>query len=304
MSHINLTILGCGSAVPTKNHFNSSQYLTIGDKHFLIDCGEGAQIRMRQLKLKTAQLNHIFISHLHGDHCFGLIGLISTFALLGRTNNLYIHAHADLEKLLRPQIDYFSHDLTYEVIFNHINPRQSEIIYEDKAMVVKTIPLKHGVPTCGFLFEEKDRDRHLIKEKIAFYKIPVKELQYIKRGADFVTPEGKIIPNNILTKDPEPAKKYAYCTDTAYSEKIIPIIQGADYLFHEATFCEAEIDRAKATEHSTAKQAASIAKQANVGKLLIGHYSARYPNTEQVLSEAKEVFENTVACEDGQSFEI
>ncbi len=305
MSKMRLTILGCGSAIPTEKHFNTSQILNIGEKVFMIDCGEGAQIRLRQYKIKTAKLNHIFISHLHGDHCFGLIGFISTMGMMGRKNNLYIHAHADLEKILKPQIDYFCQEMPYEVIFNHINPRKNEVIFEDKTVKVSTIPLKHAVPCCGFLFEEKESDRHLIREKIDFYKIPVKQLQYIKKGKDFVTPEGTVIPNCQLTKPGEQSKKYAYCSDTAYYEKIIPIIEGADCLYHETTFAETEAERAKTTTHSTAKQAATIALKANVKQLIISHYSARYHHPEQILlEEAKTVFPNTVSSEDGTCFEF
>ncbi|MDR3705233.1 MAG: ribonuclease Z [Paludibacteraceae bacterium] len=304
MSKMKVTILGCGSALPTEKHFNSSQVLNIGEKLFMIDCGEGAQIRLRQLKIKTSKLNHIFISHLHGDHCFGLIGFISTLGMLGRKENLYIYAHADLEKILQPQIDYFCQEMPYRVIFNHINPRANEVIFEDRTIRVTTIPLKHAIPTCGFLFEEKEKERHLIREKINFFKVPVRQLHLLKKGADFVCPDGKIIPNSQLTKAGEPAKKYAYCSDTAYFEKVIPIIQGADCLFHEATFTEKETIRAKETFHSTAKQAAEIALKAQVKKLLIGHYSARYRNYETILAEAKSVFEDTFATEDGNIFEI
>ncbi len=300
-----LTILGCGSAIPTDRHFNTSQILNIGDKVFMIDCGEGAQIRLRQFKVKISKLNHIFISHLHGDHCFGLIGFISTMGMMGRKNNLYIHAHSDLEKMLRPQIDYFCQDMSYEVIFNYINPRQNETIFEDRTLKVSTIPLKHGIPCCGFLFEEKEKDRHIIREKINFYKVPVKQLQFIKKGEDFVMEDGTVVPNEQLTKPGEPAKKYAYCSDTAYYEKIIPIIEGADCLYHETTFAETEAERAKTTSHSTAKQAATIAKKANVKQLVISHYSARYHHPEKVLlEEAKAIFKNTTSSEDGSCIEF
>lgn len=304
MSKMQLTILGCGSAIPTEKRFNSSQILTIGDKVFMIDCGEGTQIRLRQFKIKVAKLNHIFISHLHGDHCFGLIGLISTLGMLGRKNNLYIHAHADLEKILKPQIDYFCLEMPFQVIFNHINPRANEVILEDKTVKVSTIPLKHGIPACGFLFEEKESDRHLIREKIDFYKVPIKQLQFIKKGADFITEDGTVVPNTQLTRAGEASKKYAYCSDTAFSEKIIPIIKGADCLFHESTFQTSEEKRAKETFHSTAAQAATIAKEAEVKKLLIGHYSARYKNAKTILAEAQAIFEKCVTTEDGNIIDI
>lgn len=304
MSKMQVTVLGCGSAIPTEKRFNTSQILSIGDKVFMIDCGEGAQIRMRQYKIKTAKLNHIFISHLHGDHCFGLIGLISTLGMLGRKANLYIHAHSDLEKMLQPLIDYFCQEMSFQVVFKHINPRANEVIWEDKTVKVSTIPLKHSIPACGFLFEEKAGDRHLIREKIDFYKVPVKQLQFIKKGEDFVSADGTVIPNAQLTRPGEVSKKYAYCSDTAFSEKIIPLIQGVDCIFHETTFQETEVKRAKETGHSTALQAATIAKEASVGKLLIGHYSARYRNAKTILAEAQAIFENCQATEDGDVIEF
>ena len=304
MQKATLTILGCGSSLPTNKNFPSSQLLEIRDKQFLIDCGEGTQIRMRQMGLKTSRLGHIFISHLHGDHCFGLIGLISTFGMLNRTADLHIHSQSDLEKILEPQLKYFCGGIPFKVIFHHINPRKHELIFEDRSVQVFTIPLKHRVPTCGFLFEEKPRDRHIIREMIDFYQIPTWRILKIKQGEDFVTEEGEIIPNAQLTTASELPKRFAYCSDTAYSEKIIPIIAGVDCLYHEATFMEDEILRAKETQHSTARQTAEIAKKANVKKLIIGHYSARYNSQHELLNEAKSVFENTILGEDMKVYEI
>jgi len=304
MQKATLSILGCGSALPTHKNFPTAQVLEIRDKQFMIDCGEGTQIRMRQMGLKTNRLGHIFISHLHGDHCFGLIGLISSFGMLNRTAELHIHAQADLEKLLQPQLAYFCSDLPFNVIFHAINPRKHELIYEDRSVNVYSIPLKHRVPCCGFLFEEKPRDRHIIREMIDFYKIPTWRIPKIKQGEDFTTEEGEVIPNSQLTKAGESPKRFAYCSDTAYSEKIIPIIEGIDCLYHEATFMEDEKVRSKQTEHSTARQAATIASKANVKQLIIGHYSARYTNQNALLAEAKEVFENTILGEDMKTYEI
>ncbi len=270
----------------------------------MIDCGEGTQIRMRQMGLKTSRLGHIFISHLHGDHCFGLIGLISTFGMLNRTADLHVHAHPDLEKIMEMQLKYFCEGLAFKVIFHSINPRKHELIYEDRSVQIFSIPLKHRVPTCGFLFEEKPRDRHIIREMIDFYNIPTWRILKIKQGEDFETEEGEIIPNELLTASPEEPKRFAYCSDTAYSEKIIPIIEGVDCLYHEATFMEDEILRAKQTQHSTARQTAEIAKKANVKKLIIGHYSARYTNQQALLNEATDVFENTVLGEDMKVYEF
>jgi ribonuclease Z len=304
MQKATLTILGCGSALPTRKNFPSSQMLELRDKQYLIDCGEGTQIRMRQMGLKISRLNHIFISHLHGDHCFGLIGLISSFGMLNRTAELHIHAQPDLEKIMFPQLKYFCADLPFKILFHSINPRKNELIYEDRSVQVFTIPLKHRVPCCGFLFEEKPRDRHIIREMIDFYNIPTWRIPKIKQGEDFVTESGDVIPNNQLTKASDLPKRFAYCSDTAYSEKIIPIIEGVDCLYHEATFLEEEMIRSNQTEHSTARQAGQIAKKANVKKLIIGHYSARYNNQSELLNEAKSVFENTVLGEDLTVYEI
>ena len=299
-----LTILGCGSALPTRKNFPSSQMLEIRDKQFLIDCGEGTQIRMRQMGLRTNRLGHIFISHLHGDHVFGLIGLISSFGMLNRTADLHIHAQADLEKIMEVQLLYFCADLPFKLIFHTINPRNHALIYEDRSVQVFSIPMKHRVPCCGFLFEEKPRDRHIIREMIDFYQIPTWRIPKIKQGDDFETLDGEVIPNALLTTAPELPKRFAYCSDTAYSEKIIPIIEGVDCLFHEATFMEDELVRSKQTEHSTARQAGEIARKAKVKKLIIGHYSARYINQHELLNEAKAVFENTILGEDMMVYQI
>lgn len=270
MSEAKLTILGCGSALPTFQNNPPSQILEMTDKTFMIDCGEGAQLTMRQMGVKTSRLYNLFISHLHGDHCFGLIGLISTFGMMNRTQPLHIYAHADLEKLLRPLMDYHCQGMSYEVIFHPINPRKREIIYEDHTVLVETIPLKHTVPTCGFLFYERHREWN---EETETYDHPTH-------------------------------KRYAYCSDTQYKPSIVEQIQGVDTLFHETTYIEEDAFRCKTTQHSTAKQAASIAKEARVGQLIIGHYSSRIQDHQQFLKEAKEVFENTVMAENKVTFSI
>lgn len=299
-----VTILGCGSALPTREHFPTAQILELRDKQFMIDCGEGAQIRMRQYGVKTPRLNHIFISHLHGDHCFGLIGLLSSMAMLERTANMYIHAQPDLEKILKPQLDYFCSELPYRICFEPIDPRHHTLIYEDRGVEVYSIPLKHRVPCCGFLFQEKERERHIIREMIDAYEIPISQINSIKKGADYIMPDGRIIENNRLTTPPTPSIRYAYCSDTAYSEKIIPWIKGVDCLFHEATYEETMMPRAKETMHSTARQAATIANKAGVGQLIIGHFSARHSDKTTLLKEAKEVFPNTILAKDGACINI
>ncbi|MDD3404898.1 MAG: ribonuclease Z [Sphingobacteriia bacterium] len=304
MEEVKLTILGCGSALPTKKNFHTSQLLEMRNKQFLIDCGEGTQIRIRQFNIKTNRLKHIFISHLHGDHCFGLPGLISSLGMMGRTADIEIHAHPDLEKLIAPQIAYSCGDFPFKVNFHPFNPRKCAVIYEDKSVKVTTIPLKHRVPTCGFLFEEQPKSPHLLRSMIDAYEIPIRALAEIKEGADYVTPDDEIVPNNRLTTPADPPKRFAYCSDTAYNEKIIPIIEGVDCLYHESTFLEEDVVRIKKTLHSSAKQAALIAQKAHVGKLIIGHYSARYKTNVPFVTEAKSIFFNTFPGEDGSSFLI
>lgn len=299
MEKFELDILGCGSATPTTLHNPSSQVLNVRDKLFMIDCGEGTQLQFRRNKLRFGRLSHIFISHLHGDHCFGLVGLISTLALLGRTGDLTVYSVAGLEKVLRPEIDFFCKDNPFKVKIETFDPKKSEVIYDDRSVSVKTIPLKHRVPCAGFIFHEKQKEPHLIPDMIKFYNIPIKELAKIKQGADFVTEEGKVVPHTHLTTPAEPARSYAYCSDTAYSEKVVPIIEGVDLLYHEATFADSDAARAKETGHSTARQAAQIAKLANVKKLMLGHFSARYPDNKVLLDEAREIFPETILANEG-----
>lgn len=271
MQEAKLTILGCGSALPTYQQSPSGQILSLCDKDFLIDCGEGVQLTIRQMGLHTSRLYNIFISHLHGDHCFGLIGLISTLSMLHRTQPLHIYAHPDLEKTLRPLLEYHCEELSFELVFHPINPRKNEVIYSDRTVEVQTIPLKHKVPTCGFLFTEVHR-----------------------RPSDSTDPEA---PAFIY----ERTKRYAYCSDTMYSEKIVPIIQGVDLLFHEATFTSEYSERCRQVMHSTAEQAATIATKAEAKQLLIGHFSSRIDDHELFLTEAQSVFPNTILAQERET---
>ena len=304
MEKFEVNILGCGSALPTTRHFSSSHVVNIREKLFMIDCGEGAQLQLRRSKLKFSRLNHIFISHLHGDHCFGLMGLISTFGLLGRTATLHIYAHKELEKLLAPQLEFFCKGMTYEVAFHAIDPSLTTVIYEDRSVNVSTIPLRHRIPTCGFLFQEKATPNHIIRDMIDFYQIPVFELNRIKNGEDYMTPEGKIIPNRMLTIPSDPPRSYAYCSDTICQKSIIPQIKGVDLLFHESTFAQSDEARAKETFHTTAKQAAEIALEAEAKQLVIGHFSARYEEEDLLLEEAKSVFPNTLLAKENLKITI
>lgn len=304
MDPVKITILGSGSALPTKNNFHASQVLEMRGKSYMIDCGEGTQIKIRQYKVNIARLDNIFVSHLHSDHCIGIVGLISTLAMLGRKNTLTIHAHKDLEAIMSPMINYFTDDDSFKVIFNPINPSKKVMIYEDKGLTVTTIPLKHRVPSCGFLFEERQRERHLIKSMIEAFEIPLKDLKSIKKGADFIDKNGFLVKNERLTTPADKPRKYAYISDTLYTEKIISQIEGVDCLYHEATFLEQDRERAKETFHTTALQAATIAQKANVEKLILGHYSARYKDHEPFIKEAKKIFDNTILAKDGLRFEL
>lgn len=298
MEKFELHILGCGSALPTTRHFATSQVVNLRDKLFMIDCGEGAQMQLRKSRLKFTRLNHIFISHLHGDHCFGLLGLISTFGLLGRTAELHIHSPRGLEELFAPMLGFFCKALTYKVIFHEFETKTSALIYEDRSMTVTTIPLRHRIPCCGFLFAEKPRPNHIVREMIDFHQVPVYELNRIKNGADYVTPEGEVIPNTVLTRPSDAPRRYAYCSDTIYRREILPQIAGVDLLFHEATFAQSEQARARETYHTTAQQAAQIALDAEVKKLVIGHFSARYEDEQVLFDEAAAIFPQTIMAKE------
>lgn len=304
MEKFEIHILGCGSALPTTRHQATSQVLNIREKLFMIDCGEGTQVQLRRSRLRFSRLNHIFISHLHGDHCFGLIGLISTYAMLERTAQLHIYAHADLQRLLAPQLDYFCKGMTFEVVFHPFNPSERTVIYEDRSVSVETIPLRHRLPTCGFLFREKPTSRHIRRDMIDFYQIPVYMINRIKNGEDYMLDDGTCIPCDRLTLPADPPRSYAYCSDTAYLPRIVEQIQGVDLLFHEATFASSEAVRARQTFHSTAEQAAKIALDAQVKKLVIGHFSARYETEAVLLEEASAVFPNTVLAAENMKIEL
>lgn len=304
MTKFQVTILGCGSAMPTTLHNPSSQLVDVNEKLFMIDCGEGTQLQMRKYKTRISKLHSIFISHLHGDHIFGLPGLLSTFSMLGRKNDLNIYAHRELEIFFHPFIKYFGNQFSYKINHIPLNPDSYEQIFENNSIRVLSFPLKHRIPTNGFLFEEKESPRHIKREMIDFYNIPFRRIRDIKLGADFVTDDGKLIKNEILTTPPNPPRKYAYCSDTAYSSDIIPYIANANVLYHEATFAENESRRAQETFHSTARQAAEIAKAANVKKLIIGHFSSRYNEPDELLKEAVSIFPETELANEGMIIDL
>lgn len=304
MTTFEVQILGCGSALPTTLHNPSSQLIDVNGKLFMIDCGEGTQLQMRKLGARMGKLHSIFISHLHGDHVFGLPGLISSLGLLGRTAELTIYAHQEIEQFLNPILNFFCKNLSYNVRLVLLKRKGYNLIYENKSISIYSFPLKHRIATNGFLFKEKEKQRHIKREMIDFYNIPIRKINNIKDGADFTTHEGEVIPNERLTTPSSPPRTYAYCSDTAYDESIVSHIKEADVLYHEATFAESELARAAKTGHSTAKQAAEIAQLAEVKKLVIGHFSSRYTNLNPLLEEAKAVFHETELAHEGKVIKL
>ncbi len=300
-----LTILGCHSATPRTSAHPTAQLLEIQNRYFLIDCGEGTQVQLRKYKIKFSKIKHIFISHLHGDHVFGLIGLISTFRLLNRETELHVYGPKGIKEFIVNQLKLSQSFGKYPIEFHELSSTESELIYEDSKVTVHTIPLKHRVYTNGFLFKEKIGERNLNISIINKYpEIEVCDYQNLKNGKDFTLKNGAVISNTELTTAPKKPKSYAFCSDTVYNEAIVSIIKNVDLLYHEATFLEDKIDLAKTTKHSTAKQAAQIAKLGRVNKLVIGHYSSRYSDIERFKEEAFPVFPNTELALEGKTFEI
>ena len=299
-----LTILGCHSATPRWDANPTSQVLDVKGHLFLIDCGEGTQVQLRRFKVKFARIKHIFISHLHGDHFFGLVGLISTFRLLGREAELHIYGPKGIKEAITLQLKLSNSWTNYPLLFHELEDVVPQLLYEDDKISVTTIPLKHRVYTNGFLFREKLGERKLDMEAVRAAKIDVSYYKKLKQGSDVISEEGISIPNAQVTTDPEPSKSYAYCSDTVYFPQIIPQIEKVTTLYHEATFLQEHQNLAVKTKHSTSKEAAFIAKYANVGTLILGHYSGRYTDREVFRTEAKEIFENVQLAEDGKVFEL
>ena len=299
-----VTILGSNSAAPSRGRFPTAQVLNIEDKLYLIDCGEGAQIQMERFNIRRSKIDYIFISHLHGDHFFGLIGLLVTFSLNRRNKEIHIFAAPPLKQAIDLLLLISNSTLTYGIIYHDIVPLNDAIIFENNDVVVQTIALEHRIETVGFIFREKPKLRKLIKSKIEEYAIPIAQLADLKKGIDFITNDGKIIENATLTMNPTHPKSYAFCSDTLYLENIIPYIKGVDLLYHEATFLHSFVSRAEQTCHSTAHQAATIAKKADVKKLIIGHFSSRYANLTLLLDEARATFEETYLAIEGETFII
>lgn len=299
-----LTILGCYSATPRTFTNPTSQVLEVRNHLFLIDCGEGTQVQLRKHKIKFSRIKHIFISHLHGDHFFGLPGLISTFRLLGRETEMHVYGPKGIKEAITLLLKLGDSWTNYPLIFHELNSKESELVFEDEQVSVHTIPLDHRVYTNGFLFKEKPAPRKLDIDAVEEHKIDRSQYGKIKNGSNGISENGNVISNKELTLNPPDPKSYAFCSDTAYKEAILPLIKNVNTLYHESTFLETDSDLCKKTKHATAKQAAQIALKAEVGNLILGHYSTRYKSIDLFKEEALEVFPNVELADDGKSFDI
>lgn len=304
MKSFKVHILGCGSALPTLQHYASSQIVEFRDKCFMIDCGEGTQMQVRHTHIHFSKIQAVFISHIHGDHCFGLIGMISTFGMLGRTAPLHIYAPAELESILNAQVELFCTGLEYNIVFHAVDTAERTVIYEDRSLIVETIPLEHRVPCCGFIFREKPALPHIRRDMIDFYNIPISQINNIKAGAGWTTPDGNFVPHERLTVPADAPRSYAYCSDTRYLPHLHELIKGVSTLYHESTYAEDNVEKARIYHHSTAAQAAMVARDANVGKLLLGHYSSRYRDESVLLDEAKAIFPNSYLTNEKLVFDV
>lgn len=304
MLPFNLTILGSSSATPTSERNPTAQLLNHGEKLFLIDCGEGTQVALRRMHIHFQRIKHIFISHLHGDHFYGLIGLISSMHLLGRTKTLHIYGPPKLKEILDLQLEASMTTLIYSLEFHPTQAEKQEVIFEDEQLIISSFPMLHRIPTTGYLFQEKAYERKLRKDVMEWLKVPVHLIPRLRAGEDYLAPDGKTHLNSAITIDPPTPRSYAFCSDTAYFEDIIDVIKGATLLYHETTFMNNREVNAAEKFHSTTGQAATIAHKAGVKKLLIGHYSARYDDLQPLLDEACAVFPETMLAVEGSIFEI
>jgi len=299
-----VTILGSGAAVPTLRRNPTSQYVVCNDRHILIDCGEGTQMQIRNYGIRFQRLTHILISHLHGDHFFGLVGLLSTMHLMGRDKGITVYGPKELESIIKSQLEIGGAKLDFDLQFVATDPKNSQLIFEDKLIEIHSFPLKHRIPTTGFLIREKAKEFNLNSEAIKGSGLKIEHFHLLKKGEDVLDEDGQIFRFKDYTFPPKPSYSYAFCSDTKYDVSIVPYVKDVSVLYHEATFTEKDSERAKATFHSTAAQAADIAKRANAGKLYLGHLSARYESTAAHLFEAAKFFDNTEVVEDGMKFTI
>lgn len=299
MAKFQVNILGCGSATPTARHQPSCQVVDFRDKLFMIDCGEGAQLMFRRLGLKFSRLNHIFISHLHGDHLFGLPGLLSTMALHQISGSVTVHIFRDGARLMKEWMDFFNRNSPFEIIYDIIEEGERRIVYEDSGLTIETFPLYHRTPCSGFIFREKPKQRHLRGDAVKFHNVPVSQIKNIKDGADYVKEDGTVIPNIMLTTDADPSMSYAYCSDTMMDKRVAKDIEGVDMVYHEATYDDSLEATARERGHSTARQAALIATAAGAKRLIIGHFSKRYNSEEILLKEASEEFQDVIVANEG-----
>ena len=299
-----VTVLGSSASIPAYGRFPSSQVVNHNEHLFLVDCGEGTQIRLSQYGFRRGRIHHIFISHLHGDHFFGLMGILTTMSLLGRKKPLHLYSQSQIMEVIRVQLEVAQSRLLFEVILHPLDEVRQEVVYENEVLEVVVIPLKHRVPCWGFLFREKRLSRRFLAEKAEQHRIPFRMISRLKAGEDYVTPSGEVIKSSEVTADPPVPRSYAYISDSAYDEDLVPRIKGVDLLYHEATFDEANRKRAEQTFHSTAKDAARIASLAEAKQLLIGHYSAKFKSLDGLLTEAQEVFPNTLLAMDGKVYEV
>jgi len=297
-------ILGCGSALPTLRHNASSQVVEVREKVFMLDCAEGTQMQLRRCRVRFTKLSHVFITHLHGDHCFGLIGMISTFGLLGRTATLHVHAPEALGPELDHQIKFYTHDLGFKMEFHPVDTKVRQVVYEDKGTKVESIPLEHRVPCCGYLISEKSTLPHIRPDMLDFYQIPKSQVNNIKNGAGWTTPDGEVIPHERLVRPADPVRSYAYISDTRYLPQLAEQLKGVSTLYHESTYGEDRLSSAEKYCHSTARQAALVASTAGVEKLLLGHYSSRYDDENVLLAEAKKVFEKSFLTNEMDVFDV
>lgn len=299
MTSFEITILGCGSAKPTLRHHTSSQVVSRLGKLYMIDCGEGTQRQFIKYKFRHGQMENIFISHAHGDHCLGLVGLLSSLSLDNRRNDINIYVPADFEEMLKLQIDYFVQHANFGIHIHPIDCQEPTLIHSDQHFEVTALPLEHRVPCYGFLFREQQGSRHIRPESIERYGIPHSEIDDIRRGRDFTTADGRVIPNDELTTPPDPTRSYAYLSDTRPMMEYADLLQGVDLIYHDATYCEGDEELACQYTHSTASEAAEFAKKCHAGKLLLGHFSSRYGDETLLVNRASKHFPHTILADEG-----